>query len=73
MKKTKDQIQEEALTALKYVKRGSIGVSVGVGKTLIGLKHMASMYNDSSFFLVILLLVLIYLLINKIWTMMQCI
>ncbi len=50
---TKDEIQKQALTALKYVKRGSIGVSVGVGKTLIGLKHMASMYNDSSFFLVV--------------------
>jgi superfamily II DNA or RNA helicase len=45
MVKTKDQIQTEALNALT-VHRGTVGISMGVGKTLIGLKHMNRHYND---------------------------
>ena len=53
MKKTKDQIQAEALDALSKVKRGTVAMSVGTGKTLVGLKHMASLYHDNAFFLVV--------------------
>jgi len=53
MKKTKDQIQTEALKALSKVKRGTVAMSVGTGKTLVGLKHMASLYHDNAFFLVV--------------------
>jgi len=51
--KTKNQIQSEALVALKGLRKGGIEVSMGVGKTLLGLKHMASNYTDISKFLVI--------------------
>lgn len=51
--KTKDQIQEEALSALCKVRGGTAAVSVGVGKTLIGLRHMDLHYTDTSFFLVV--------------------
>ena len=53
MKKTKDQIQAEALDALSKVKRGTVAMSVGTGKTLVGLKHIASLYHDNAFFLVV--------------------
>ena len=53
MKKDKNIIQEEALEELSKVRKGTVAVSVGVGKTLIGLKHMASLYHDNAFFLVI--------------------
>lgn len=51
--KTKNQIQSEALDALKGLRKGGIEVSMGVGKTLLGLKHMASNYTDISKFLVV--------------------
>lgn len=51
--KTKDAIQEEALAALNKVKGGTAAMSVGVGKTLVGLKHMDLHYTDNSFFLVV--------------------
>jgi superfamily II DNA or RNA helicase len=53
MKKDKSIIQEEALEALGKVRKGSVAISVGVGKTLIGLKHMATLYHDNAFFLVV--------------------
>jgi len=43
---SKDKIQDEALTELYKHKKAGIGVSVGVGKTLIGLKHMEHEYTD---------------------------
>lgn len=43
MKKTKDDVQAEALAALNLKTRAGIGVSMGVGKTLIGLKHLNSL------------------------------
>ncbi|HOK59474.1 MAG TPA: DEAD/DEAH box helicase family protein, partial [Candidatus Dojkabacteria bacterium] len=51
--KTKDQIQEEALAALSKVRGGTAAMSVGTGKTLVGLKHMDLHYTDTSFFLVV--------------------
>lgn len=53
MIKTKNTIQQEALEAIKGKKRGTLALSVGTGKTLVGLKHMASLYHDNAFFLVI--------------------
>ena len=60
MKKDKNIIQEEALNELSKVRRGTVALSVGVGKTLVGLKHMASLYHDNAFFLVIAPKVSIY-------------
>lgn len=51
--KTKDIIQDEALRAIAGISRCSVGVSMGVGKTLIGLKDMARSYTDMSRFLVV--------------------
>jgi len=50
MKKTKDEIQAEALAALGTKNRVGVAVSMGVGKTLIGLKHLNSLniYYGSS-------------------------
>jgi len=53
MKKDKNIIQEEALEALSKTRRGSVAMSVGTGKTLVGLKHMATLYHDNAFFLVV--------------------
>jgi superfamily II DNA or RNA helicase len=53
MSKTKDQIQEEALNAIGTLQRAGARVSVGVGKTLIGLKHMNKNYSDNARFLVV--------------------
>lgn len=41
MKKTKDEIQTEALNTIKPLKRSGIAVSMGVGKTYICLKHLS--------------------------------
>jgi len=38
--KSKDEIQAEALVALQGKSKASVAVSMGVGKTLIGIKHM---------------------------------
>ena len=51
--KTKDEIQDLALAAIGNNERCSVGISMGVGKTLIGLKHMAKNYTDTSKFLVV--------------------
>lgn len=51
--KTKDTINEEALNALCKVRGGTIDMSVGTGKTLVGLRHMDLHYTDTSFFLVV--------------------
>jgi superfamily II DNA or RNA helicase len=53
MKKTKDQIQSEALNAIANLKKAGIEVSMGVGKTLLGLKDMKSNYTDYCRFLVV--------------------
>lgn len=54
MKKSKDLIQNEALEALKPHRRAGVGISMGVGKTLIGLRHMALHYSDYAAFLVVI-------------------
>lgn len=51
--KTKDQIQAEALTAIGDRRLAGVEISMGVGKTRIGLKHMASNYTDIAKFLVV--------------------
>lgn len=51
--KTKSDIQQEALDALCKVRKGTAAMSVGTGKTLVGLKHMDMHYTDTSFFLVV--------------------
>lgn len=53
MENTRDQIQIEALEALGDLDKAGIAVSMGVGKCLLGLKHMAKNYNDFSRFLVV--------------------
>ena len=37
----RDEIQQEALTVAFNNKRCGLGISMGVGKTLIGLKYMS--------------------------------
>lgn len=41
--KTKTIIQKEALLKINNIDRAGLGISVGVGKTLIGLKHFQSL------------------------------
>jgi superfamily II DNA or RNA helicase len=45
MAKTKDQVREEALTILRKFQRGGAGVSMGVGKTRLGLEHFQLVMN----------------------------
>ena len=51
--KTKDHIQSEALAAIGNKQRSGVNISMGVGKTRIGLKHMASNYTDIAKYLVV--------------------
>lgn len=44
--KTKNSVQDEALIALRGKERAGVAVSMGVGKTLIGLRHMVENYTD---------------------------
>lgn len=46
--KTKQSIQQKALEAVQGKHRASVAVSMGVGKTLIGLLHMDSEYDTGS-------------------------
>lgn len=48
MKKTKSVIQKEALEAVLLFDRCGAAVSMGVGKTLLGLLHMAEQYKTGS-------------------------
>lgn len=50
---SKNMIQAEALSALKGCKRGGLGITMGGGKTLIGLRHMADLYQPGDHFLVV--------------------
>tara|TARA_R110000868_G_scaffold5681_1_gene33557 strand:+ start:3668 stop:4765 length:1098 start_codon:yes stop_codon:yes gene_type:complete len=52
MAKTKDELQAEALHAIGKQSDVSVEIGTGGGKTLLGLKHMASNYNDSISYLV---------------------
>lgn len=51
--KTKDHIQAGALKAIGNLQRSGVEISMGVGKTRIGLKHMASNYTDIARYLVV--------------------
>lgn len=51
--KTKTIIQAEALAVISPLKRCSAALSVGVGKTLLGLTHMNQIRDDFSKFLVV--------------------
>lgn len=51
--KNKDQVQQEALDAIGNKRKAGIEVSMGVGKTRIGLKHMKLNYTDYCKFLVV--------------------
>lgn len=43
--KTKDTIGDEALYTLNNYERAGVGISMGVGKTLIALKHLTKIYK----------------------------
>lgn len=49
----RDKIQEEAISELLKHRKGTCAISMGVGKTLIGLKHMAIHFNGTNRFLVV--------------------
>jgi len=49
----KSQIQQECLEAIKPFKLAGAVLGTGAGKTLLGLKHMASLYTDVSLFLIV--------------------
>ena len=50
---TREEIQKQALDVLLNNERAGIAVSMGVGKTLIGLLHMKENYSDICKFLVV--------------------
>jgi superfamily II DNA or RNA helicase len=45
----RDQIQQEALQVAIKQKRCGLGISMGVGKTLIGLRYLEHYYNEGPF------------------------
>jgi len=47
MNEIRQQVQNDALHAINKGDNVGVAVSMGVGKTLIGLRHMEYMYNDS--------------------------
>lgn len=51
--KSKDEIQNEALTIIKNRQLSGLEISMGVGKTLIGIKDQAFYYTDTSNYLVV--------------------
>lgn len=53
MKKTRDQIQKEALEVALDNDRCTLAISMGVGKTYIGLQHMQKIYATGYKFLVV--------------------
>ena len=53
MSKSKQEVQDEALDVLQDYNRATAAVSMGVGKTLIGLKHMEQNYRKGFKFLVV--------------------
>lgn len=50
---SKNRIQAEVLSAIKGIKRCGAGITMGGGKTLIGLRHMAGLYQPGDRFLVV--------------------
>lgn len=49
----KTQIQSEALAKVLPLNRAGVGITMGGGKTLVGLRHMAANYTDYCRFLVV--------------------
>ena len=49
----RDEVQNNALSILKANRRCGLGISMGVGKTRIALKHMLGHYNSMAEFLVV--------------------
>ena len=47
--KKRDLVQEEALEAVRDKRKAGLGISVGVGKTLIGLKYLDEIHNTCMF------------------------
>jgi len=43
----REEVQRDALKAIDGCNRCGIAVSMGVGKTLIGLQHMTQHYSDT--------------------------
>lgn len=50
---TKDRIQAQALEAIGNKANAAVEISMGVGKTVLGLKHMVKNYSDVASFLVV--------------------
>lgn len=50
---SKDRIQQEALELVRAYKRCGLGITMGGGKTVIGLKHMAERFEPGKRFLVV--------------------
>ena len=48
--KNRNDVQSEAISALLSSRRAGVAVSMGVGKTLIGLKHLKELYNPNKVF-----------------------
>lgn len=53
LNETKSKIQDDALEKVIPLSRAGIAASMGIGKTLIGLRHMARNYHDFVKFLVV--------------------
>jgi superfamily II DNA or RNA helicase len=53
MSNVREQVQNDALHAINSNGNVGVAVSMGVGKTLIGLRHMEYVYNDSLHVLVV--------------------
>lgn len=53
MEKSKSLVQDEALTAILPHRRCTAVAGTGVGKTLLGLKHMSAKYHDTIKYLVV--------------------
>lgn len=49
----KDVLQEEALTAVGSKHYAGVDMGTGTGKTMLGLKHMTTQYNEGALFLVV--------------------
>lgn len=48
MAKTKSEVQAEALPKILLIHRSGVAISMGVGKTLLGLRHMEKQYKTGS-------------------------
>lgn len=53
MNKTRDQIQKEALDVALENDRCTLAISMGVGKTYIGLQHLEKIWNPAAKYLVV--------------------